>query len=107
MVKALDAAWDARSAESGLEPLGDGNLQLGFDPVEKAMDVWAHEDGYGPLGGRAQQSHLRDVVEKTGYGRLLAEAERNGQWRYDRYVAALYWADGERMIIGSGSCRQD
>lgn len=51
-VKALYTAWDARAADAGLDPLGTGTVQLGFDPVEHAMYVWASEDGYGPLGGR-------------------------------------------------------
>ncbi|MFF9340439.1 serine/threonine-protein kinase [Streptomyces sp. NPDC014773] len=104
-VKAFQTAWDARAGEAGLEPLDAGAVQLGFDPVEHAMYVWAHEDGYGPLGGRAQQSHLTDIVEKTGCGKLLAEAEKNSGWQYDRYVVALYWGDeGEKQILDSGTC---
>lgn len=106
-VKALSAAWDSRAADAGLEPLGTGTVQLGFDPVEHAMYVWAHEDGYGPLGGRAQQSHLMDVVEKTGCNKLLAEASTNTGWSYARYVVALYWGNGEKQIIKSGSCPKD
>ncbi|MFD8550772.1 protein kinase [Streptomyces fradiae] len=107
-VKALVAEWAARSPESGMEPLGADTLQLGFDPVEKAMYVWAYEDGYGQLAGRAQQSQLRDVVEKTGCTKLLAETRTNSRWRYDRYVVALYWGnDGERQILGSGRCGGD
>ncbi len=107
-VKAFHSAWEARSGEAGLEPLDTGAIQLGFDPVEHAMYVWAHEDGYGPLGGRAQQSHLTDIVEKTGCGRLLAEAETNSGWQYDRYVVALYWGDdGERQILDSGTCPEN
>lgn len=104
-VKALQAAWDARAGEMSLPPLGAGTVKLGFDPVEHAMYVWADEDGYGPLGGRAQQSHLADVVAKTGCRKLLAEADTNGGWRYDRYVVALYWGnEGEKQILDSGSC---
>ncbi|MGW6745587.1 serine/threonine-protein kinase [Streptomyces sp. NPDC055025] len=107
-VKFLYGAWDARAADAGLEPLGTGTVQLGFDPVEQAMYVWAHEDGYGPLGGRAQQSHLTDVVEKTGCEKLLAEANANSGWRYTRYVVAMYWGNnGETQIIDSGSCLKD
>ncbi|WP_432060859.1 protein kinase domain-containing protein [Streptomyces sp. S1] len=107
-VKALHAAWDARADEVSLEPLDKGAVLLGFDPAEHAMYVWAYEDGYGPLGGRAQQSHLTDVVEKTGCGKLLAEAATNSGWRYDRYVVALYWGvDGETQILDSGTCPEN
>ncbi|MFI2208329.1 serine/threonine-protein kinase [Streptomyces sp. NPDC020141] len=105
-VEALRAAWDARVAEGhGLSPLdGPGSLDLGFDPVEDAVYLWVQDDS-GGLGGRAQQSHLREVAETTVCRKLLAEQDGDRDWNYQRWSVVLYGGNnGLPDFIGSGSC---
>jgi eukaryotic-like serine/threonine-protein kinase len=104
--KAVTAAWDARVAEGdGLEPFSaDNAVDLGFDPVEKAAYVWAH-DTDEVLIGRAQRSNFQDAVSTTLCRKLTAEYRSNKAWNYVRWSVAVYEGDSRiPELIGSGEC---
>ncbi|MCX5378614.1 serine/threonine-protein kinase [Streptomyces sp. NBC_00091] len=106
-VKAVKRAWDERVAEGhGLVPFDrEDAFQLGFDPVENVMYVWAW-DGYGAVQSKAQTAHFADVVSKTACAKLAAEYNANAHWPYMRWVAASYTGNsGQAFIHGSGTCK--
>ncbi|MET8413275.1 hypothetical protein ABZV34_35405 [Streptomyces sp. NPDC005195] len=66
MDKAVTAAWKTRVAEgNGVDPsAADDDINLGFDPAEKAAYVWI-QDTYGGLIGRAQRDNFQDVARNS------------------------------------------
>ncbi|MFI1443688.1 serine/threonine-protein kinase [Streptomyces fructofermentans] len=104
--KALTAAWRTRVAEGhGLTPFdSDDAITLGFDPVEDTLYVWVN-DTSDTLAGRAQQSHFRDVVERTACPRLLAEYNAGRRWNYTHWSAAVFQGNSPApQFVGSGDC---
>jgi eukaryotic-like serine/threonine-protein kinase len=104
-VKAVLADWNANTDGMGDSPLtpADG-IQLGFDPVEQAAYVWS-DDPAGRFAGRAQQSNLAHIVERTVCARLRAEFRSDRQWTYTRWALAVRDPFGdERRFIRAGTC---
>ncbi|MEU6061031.1 serine/threonine-protein kinase [Streptomyces sp. NPDC047097] len=103
-VKDLIAAWNARAADFGDEPISttDG-ISLGFDPVENAAYVWT-DDPYDRFAGRAQRSNLAGVVEQGVCGRLLDAYTGDRNWTYIRWTLAVGGGEGGREFVRSGTC---
>ncbi|MFD5762334.1 serine/threonine protein kinase, partial [Streptomyces sp. NPDC127044] len=104
--KAITAAWKTRVAEgNGVDPsAADDDINLGFDPAEKAAYVWI-QDTYGGLIGRAQRDNFQDVARRTTCRKLRDEYSRNQSWQYIRWSVAVYGGNmGTPEFIGSGDC---
>ncbi|MFE7393762.1 protein kinase [Streptomyces sp. NPDC057582] len=104
--KAITAAWKTRVAEgNGVDPsAADDDINLGFDPAEKAAYVWI-QDTYGGLIGRVQRDNFQDVARRTTCRKLRDEYSRNQSWQYIRWSVAVYGGNmGTPEFIGSGDC---